>query len=73
MHGKRVYKDFETKKIGEYHDLYVQSNTLLLPDVFENFRNMCLKIYKLYPAKFLPAPGLARQVALKKAKVKLDL
>ena len=41
-HG--VCKDFETKNLGEYHDLYVQSNTLLLADVFENFRNMCLKI-----------------------------
>ena len=40
-------------------DLYVQRNTLLLADVFENFRNMCLKIYKLDPAKFLSAPGLA--------------
>ena len=58
-HAKRVCKDFEIKNLGEYHDLYVQSNTLLLADVFENFRNMCLKIYKLYPAKFLSAPGLA--------------
>ena len=39
-HAKRVCKDFERKNLGEYHDLYVQSNTLLLADVFENFRNM---------------------------------
>ena len=45
-HAKRVCKDFEIKKIGEYHDLYVQSDTLLLADVFENLRNMCIKIYK---------------------------
>ena len=44
-HVKRVCKDFEIKNLGEYHDLYVQSNTLLLADVFENFQNMCLKIY----------------------------
>ena len=50
-HGKRVCKDFEKKNnIGEYHDLYVQSNTLLLADVFENFQNMCLEIYELDPA-----------------------
>ena len=72
-HAKRVCKDFEIKKLGEYHDLYVQSDTLLLADVFENFRNMCLKIYELDPAKFLSAPGLAWQAALKKTKVKLDL
>ena len=70
---KIVCKDFEIKNLGEYHDLYVQSNTLLLADVFENFRNMCLKIYERDPAKFLSAPGLAWQAALKKTKVKLDL
>ena len=53
--------------------MYVQSDTLLLANVFQNFRNMCLKIRKLDPAKFLSAPGLACQVALKNTKVKLDL
>ena len=53
--------------------MYVQSNTLLLPDVFKNFTNMCLKIYEVDPAKLLSAPGLAWQGALKKAEVKLDL
>ena len=46
-HTKRVCNDFEIKNVGEYHDSYVQSDTLLLADVFENFRNMCPKIYKL--------------------------
>ena len=58
-HAKRVCKDFEIKDLGDYHDLYFQSDTLLLADVFENFRNMCLKIYEFDPAKFLSAPGLA--------------
>ena len=62
--AKRVCKNFEIKKLGEYHDLYIQSNTLLLADVFENFGNMCLKIYELDPAKFLLGPGLAWQTAL---------
>ena len=57
-HAKRVCKDLEIKNLGEYHDLYVQSDTLLLADVFENFRNMYLKIYELDPAKFLSAHGL---------------
>ena len=42
--AKRVCKDFEMKDLGEYHDLYVQSDILLLTDVFANFRNMCLKL-----------------------------
>ena len=72
-HSKRVCKDFEIKTFGEYHDLYLQSDTLLLADVFKNFRNICLKIYKLEPAKSLSAPGLAWQAASKKTEVKLDL
>ena len=52
-HAKRVWKDFEIKNLEEYHNLYAQSNTLLLTDVFENFRNMYLKIYEDDPAKFL--------------------
>ena len=56
-HAKSVCKDFEIKNFEEYHNLYVQSHTLLLADVFENFQNMCLKIYKLDPAKFLSVPG----------------
>ena len=56
---KSVCKDFEIKNLGEYHYLYVQSDTLLLGDVFDNFRNICLKIYKLDTAKFLSSPGLA--------------
>ena len=53
--------------------MYVQSDTLLLADVSENFRNMCFKICKLDSAKFLSAPGLAWQAALEKTKVKLGL
>ena len=53
--------------------MYVQSNTFLLADVFENFRSICLEIYVLVPAIFLLAPGVPWQAAFKKAKVKLDL
>ena len=53
--------------------MHFQSDSLLLADVFENFRNMCPEIYELDPAKFISAPGLAWQAVLKKTKVKLDL
>ena len=58
---------------GEYHDLFVKSNTLLLADVFENFRNMCLDIHGFHPVYFLFAPGLAWQAFLKKTEVKSEL
>ena len=61
------------KYLGEYHDLNVQSDTLLLVDVFENFRDKCIEIYGLDPAHFLSAPGLAWQACLKKTGVKLEL
>ena len=57
-HAKRVFKNLSNKNLGDYHDLYVQSDTLLLVDVFENFRNVCIKVYELDPAHFLPAPVL---------------
>ena len=59
--------------IGEYHDLYVQSDTVLLVDAFEKFRNKCIEIYELVPIYFVSAPGLAWQACLKKAEVKLEL
>ena len=72
-HGNNVFKRFKLKNLGEYHDLYVQSDTLLLADVFENFRNTCLKVYELDPAHFLSLPGLAWQACLKKTNIKLEL
>ena len=72
-HGKKVFEYLINKNLGDYHDLYVQSDTLLLIDVFENFRNTCIKVYELDPAHFLTAPGLAWQACLKKTKVKLEL
>ena len=51
-HGKTVFECLINKNLGDYHDLYVQSDTLLLADVSENFRNMCIKVYELDPAHF---------------------
>ena len=72
-HGNNVFKKFKLKNLGEYRDLYVQSDTLLLADVFENFRSMYIKVYELDPAHFLSLPGLAWQACLKKTKIKLGL
>ena len=72
-HANKVFKEFKLKHLGEYHNLYVQSDTLLLADVFENFRNMCIKVYEIDPAHFLTAPGLAWQACVKKTDVKLEL
>ena len=71
------YGKIINEKLRKIHNniiiLYVQSDTLLLADVFEIFRNMCLKIFELDPARLLSASGLLWQAALKKSKVKLDL
>ena len=57
-HAKRVCKTFKIKVLGEYYDLYVLSDTLLLADVFENFRKMSLEIYERDPAKSFSVSGL---------------
>ena len=72
-HGNNVFNKFKLNNLGDYHGLYVQSDTLLLADVFENFRDMCLKEYELDPAHFLSLPGLAWQARLKKTNIELEL
>ena len=72
-HVKKVCDTIKIKNLGEYHDLYVQSDTALLADVFENFRDKCIEIYGLDPVHFLSAPGLEWQACLKKTNVKLEL
>ena len=72
-HAKKVFNKFNIKNLGEYHDQYVQSDTLLLADVFEIFRKLCLKSYKLDPTYFLSLPGFAWQACLKKSGIKLEL
>ena len=53
-----MFEEFNLKSLGNYHDLYVQSDTLLLADVFENFRNKCIEIYEIDSVHFLSIPGL---------------
>ena len=66
MHAQKVWDVFEIKTLGEYHDLYIKIDTLLLADMFEDFRNKCLEIYELDPIYFVSAPGLAWQACVKK-------
>ena len=72
-HSNNVFKGFKLENLGDYHDLYVQSDTLLLADVFESFRNMYIKVYELDPAHFVLLPGLAWQACLKKTNIELEL
>ena len=58
-HANNVFEKFNLNNLGDYHDLYVRSDTLLLADIFENFRNACLNNYELDLAHFISLPGLA--------------
>ena len=71
--AKKVWKTFEMKNLEDYHNLYNRVDVLLLADVFENFRDICSKNYKLDPAHYYTAPGLAWDAALKLTEVKLEL
>ena len=72
-YAQKVWNTLNIKNLGEYHDLYVQLDTELLADVFENFRKVYLKEYKLEPCYFVSAPGLAWTAMLKLTKAKLEL
>jgi hypothetical protein len=71
--AKLVWSAFKIRNMGEYHDLYLKTDVLLLADVFENFRDICLEYYKLDPAHYFTSPGLAWDAMLKLTKVKLEL
>ena len=72
-HAKKVWKVFGMKTLQDYHDLYNVTDVLLLADVFENFRNVCMENYKLDPAHYFTAPGLAWDACLKMTNVELEL
>ena len=73
QHAQKVWKTFEMKTLKDYHNLYNQVDVLLLADVFENFRDICIKNYKLDPAHYYTAPGLAWDAVLRITKVELEL
>ena len=72
-HAQTVWKEFKCKTLRSYHNLYNKSDVLLLADVFENFRDVCMNTYKLDPAWYYTSPGLAWDAALKLTDVKLEL
>ena len=72
-HAKKVWKEFKMKHLQDYHNLYNETDVLLLADVFENFRNICMENYKLDPAYYFTAPGLAWDACLKITDVELEL
>ena len=72
-HAQRIWKEFGMKNLGEYHDLYLKSDVLLLADVFEEFRSVCLENYSLDPAWYYTSPGLSWDALLKHSKIKLEL
>ena len=72
-HAKRAFKEINIKIFGAYHNLYLQSGTLLLAGFFENFRNKCISIYELDPAHCISAPWLACHARLKMTGIKLEL
>ena len=72
-HARNVWEAFEMKNLGDYLKLHNEVDVLLLADVFENFRDICIKNYKLDPGHYYTAPGLAWDAALKVTEVKLEL
>ena len=72
-HAQKIWKEFGMKTMKNYHDLYLELDVLLLADVFENFREVCLDNYKLDPAWYLTAPGLSWDAMLRVTEIKLEL
>ena len=72
-HACSVWREFRIKNMGEYHDLYLRTDVILLANVFESFRRVCLENYELDPSHFYTAPRLAWKACLKKTEIKLEL
>ena len=73
QHAQAVWKVFKIKSLGQYHDLYLGSDVLLLADTFESFRKTCLEYYKLDPCHYFTSPGLSWDAMLKMTDIKLEL
>ena len=73
QHAQEVWNAFKFQNLGQYHDLYLKTDALLLADVFENFRETCLNYYRLDPCHYMTSPGLAWDAMLKMTKINLEL
>lgn len=72
-HALKVWDMFSVKSMGEYSDIYLKTDVLLLSDIFQNFRSLCMKHYDLDPAWYFTAPGLSFDACLKMTKIQLEL
>ena len=72
-HAQKVWKTFNLENMGDYHDLYLKSDVLLLSDIFENFRKTCMQYYKLDPCHYFTSPGLSWDSMLKMTNIQLEL
>ena len=72
-HVRNVWREFRIRNMGEYHNLYLKTDTILLASVFESFRSVCMENYGLNPAHFYTAPELVWKACLKKTGIKLEL
>ena len=71
--AQKVWEEFGIRDLGDYHDLYLRTDVVLLAKVFEAFRDTCLRHYSLDPAHFYTSPGLAWKACLKHTRIKLEL
>lgn len=72
-HAQNIWKEFNMQSLGEYSDLYLKTDVLLLADVFENFRSTCHATHALDPAHYFGAPGLSLDAMLKYTSVTIEL
>ena len=71
--AQQVWEEFRIHNLGDYHDLYLRTDVVLLANVYEAFRDTCLKHYKLDPAHFYTSPGLAWKACFRRTGITLEL
>ena len=73
LHGNNFWKMFKMNRMGDYHDLYIKTDVLLLADIFGKFISTCLEYYELDPCHYFSSPGLSCDAILKMARIELEL
>ena len=68
-----MLREFRILNLGEYHDIYLRTDVVLLANMYKVFKDTCLQHYKLDPAHFYTSPGLARKTCLKCTGIRLEL